>query len=137
MPIRGGFRGCNANCDLPPPLEVSTSPSSVQLDKSTEMSLKKGLMALEPITGTNKPPPGWSTSSASNSGACPTQKLESPVKERAPARTSAEASAEELTEISKKASAEPATFSMLPENVLERVFHEVGLQPLTVQEITI
>lgn len=93
----------------------ATSMSSLELDSSTQMSLRESLMALEPISGTVGPS-GWTTTSSAattSSSQASEDHQSSNDKQLAMIRSSV-------------ALREPVSFSVLPENVLERIFYEVS-----------
>lgn len=85
--------------------------SSLELDSSTQMSLRESLMALEPISGTVAPS-GWTTTPL----AATTSSSQDPDEHQSP-------NDNRLAMIrSPVALQEPVSFSVLPESVLERIF---------------
>lgn len=109
MPIGGGFRVPSSAQHAP-----ALSMSSLELDSSTTRSLKESLLALEPIAGTVAPS-GWTTTSSAAT-----------ISSSHDADEDQSLNNKQLAVIHSETSIEPASFSLLPENVLERIFYEVS-----------
>lgn len=109
MPIGGGYCVPSSAQHTP-----ALSLSSFELNSNTTRSLKESLLALKPISGTVSPS-RWTTTSpavATSSSHNADKHQSSNVKQLVVARS------ETFTE--------PASFSVLPENVLECIFSKVS-----------
>ncbi|TID18094.1 hypothetical protein E2P81_ATG11061 [Venturia nashicola] len=110
MPIGGGYCVSSSAKHA-----LALSLSSFELDSSTTKSLKESLLALEPITGTVAPS-GWTTVfSAATTSSSQNPDGQSP-------------NGKQLNVVRSETFLGAASFSVLPENVLERIFSELPLK---------